>query len=146
MRHGERVIAHSAMGEQGAYVGDEGQMTRLPESPSQRGGNEQAYNDEDGVGDEDGGPSGYAFFQALSWVRFHCLFNTSQHGRREHDDWNPCGPCVVFLVGRKRKEEQCKRSEEAQQPCGTGSELEIEDVVRYILASGVIKIKVYCLS
>ena len=47
--HRERVVAHVAMGQQGADVGDEGQVARVPKSPAEGGGGEHADDREDGL-------------------------------------------------------------------------------------------------
>ena len=36
--HGERVVAHGAMRQQGADVGNVGQIARVPKAPAERGG------------------------------------------------------------------------------------------------------------
>ena len=56
MRHGEGVVAHAAMRHERADVGDEGQMTRLPQSPGEqdRGGNANDHEEDLRAGEPTG--------------------------------------------------------------------------------------------
>ena len=58
--HGERVVAHAAMGQQGADVVNEGQIARVPEPPAESDGGEHADDGEDGLraGEPGGGEQG----------------------------------------------------------------------------------------
>ena len=61
VRHGERVVADAAMGEEVADVGDEGEMARGPEAVGEGDGDGEADDGEGGVGEGDPAAGGFVF-------------------------------------------------------------------------------------
>jgi hypothetical protein len=126
--HGERVAAHAAVRQQGADVGHEGQVARVPQAPAEgRGGREHADDGEDGL--RAGEPAVESSGLLLGpFVRVPSgravLFNAGQHAGDEDEQRRPDREGVVLLVGGDGEEEQSPGGEEAQQPDGADAELE----------------------
>ena len=84
--HGERVVANGAMRQQGADVGDIGQIARDPESPGEGGGGEHADDGEGGLraGEPGGGEQGV--LPGGAPVRGAAVFFDAGHDAGDEDE------------------------------------------------------------
>ena len=71
------------------------------------------------------------------------LFNLRHHARDQHHQRRPHRKRVVLLVGRDRKEQQCPRREQAQQPDGARAELHAQHMAGHVFAHGVVQVEVH---
>src|SRR5215469_8941348 len=138
MRHGERVPANVAMSEEGAYVGDEGQVARLTKTPTEDTGNEDAGDGEESL------RSAEPFLreQRLLALGAASLFNSREHACDEHENRRPRRERVVLLVGGDAEEEQREGREHGEQPGGSHAELEAFNVGGYVFPRGVLDVEI----
>ena len=101
--HGEGVVAYAAVGEQGANVVHEWQVARVPESPGEGCGDEDANDGEDSLrtGEPPGGEQGLGRACAAGQAVFGsaAFFSACEDGGDEDEERRPDGEGVVLLIG-----------------------------------------------
>src|SRR5665213_3393313 len=109
--HGERVVAHAAVGEQVADIWNESKRAGAPQAVSKRGGNGEA---DDGVGDVSGeeGLQGPVF-------RVRNALGASDGRADQHQQREVDGEGVVLLIGRDCEEDEDEGGVDAEQQDGT---------------------------
>ena len=96
MRHGERVSAYVTMGKQGANVGDERQVARLPQAPAQGSGCQHSGDGKHGLC----AAKPFLRKQRLLALGAATFFHVCQHAGYQHQHGRPGGERVVLLIRR----------------------------------------------
>ena len=99
MRHGKRVVAYSAMRQQGADVVHKRKMARLPQAPAKHNGGENADNGKDSLhaGQPGGGKQRFAALRSA--LGSALLLDAGHHGGDENQQRRPHREGVVLMIG-----------------------------------------------